>query len=160
MARIETIVVRNSDLSGEVGANTVKLSTITVKVPGFVLDLTPAEAAELRESEAEFTEAVRELSEDFFGKYLAAHAALTAAGAETKGGASTTAAPATDTALARQWARQNGYAVGDRGRLAPEIVSAFNRSRAEVAAEADGMLAGTYGEYEPSAADLAAIAAE
>lgn len=42
----------------------------------------------------------------------------------------TSAKPNGDAALIRDWARANGIAVGDRGRLNPSVIEAFNAAQA------------------------------
>ena len=42
------------------------------------------------------------------------------------------------TALIRQWARERGIAVGDRGRLAPAVLAAYQSEASTTASERQG----------------------
>jgi hypothetical protein len=75
----------------------------------------------------------RKLAEEWTYRYLAAayawaaaeRAAVTRIGAGEDGGAGGAPVPAPSTAELRAWARANGLAVPDRGRLRPEILRAW-----------------------------------
>lgn len=42
------------------------------------------------------------------------------------------------TAVIRQWAREQGLAVGDRGRLAPEVLAAYHSEATDTARQLPG----------------------
>ncbi len=42
------------------------------------------------------------------------------------------------TAVIRQWAREQGIAVGDRGRLAPAVLAAYQSEASATASEYEG----------------------
>ncbi len=65
------------------------------------------------------------------------------------------------TAVIRQWARQQGIAVGDRGRLAPAVLAAYRSEASATASEREGArLAGarpaalTTGDYRIAASPV------
>jgi hypothetical protein len=89
--------------------------TLTFGLDGaaYEIDLSAANAALLRKALADFVAAGRRV-------------------ASARGGAGRRAATrpsrgsgGIDTATVRSWARDNGYAVNDRGRIAAEIVEAY-----------------------------------
>lgn len=108
--RLQTLLV--SDLSGEeLGTEGV---TVTFGYQGatYEIDLSKAEAEELA---------------NFLGKYMTAGRRV--AGRRRPLGAATGPAPSTagrtDLAKIREWAKENGYKVSDRGRVSKEIQEAY-----------------------------------
>jgi hypothetical protein len=132
MAVVSRIVVRNSDISGAEGADTFVVKAQTFKVPGFSLDLTPAEQEDVTARLAELSDAVAALITDTLGEYLEAHTALAAAGTNTSGGAADKAASTSkgDNPV-RTWGRANGFKVGDRGKFSDQLLKAYSAAQRE-----------------------------
>ncbi|WP_018503519.1 histone-like nucleoid-structuring protein Lsr2 [Parafrankia discariae] len=109
----KTIVSLIDDLSGETADETVRFG---LDGAHYEIDLSETNATKLRESLAAFVSAGRR------------------SGARSSGGRrgprTGSARPAgTDrTADIREWARSNGYTVSDRGRIASNIVEAFDKA--------------------------------
>lgn len=152
MAVVSRIVVRNSDISGVEGAETFSQKTITFKVPGFTLDLTPAEIEDVEARITELNEAVAELVNDTLGDYLTAYAALAAAGANTSGGAATGTKN-----VVREWAIANNLPVGERGRISQDILNAYAAAHSDRVTNLDS---DQDDDNEPTDAELAALDAE
>ena len=77
----------------------------------YEIDLSSANAAELRSSLERFVAAAR--------KTTAGRTSRTKQAAQTRGN---------DSAQIRQWARDNGYAVNSRGRIQAEIQEAYQKA--------------------------------
>ena len=101
-------VVLIDDIDGSPGTETVLFGLDGVE---YEIDLNEAHAEAMRES---FTEWI-------------GHARKPAGRRKTgrRTGASAGAASASDTAKVREWARQNGYTVSDRGRIPTSVREAY-----------------------------------
>jgi hypothetical protein len=106
------------------GATTEDISTVTFGVDGasYEIDLSDANANRLRATLADFVAAARRTG----GRRTTTRRQRTTATATT------TAAPVArsvnsreHTRAVRDWARQNGFDVGDRGRIPTNVVDAF-----------------------------------
>ncbi|MFC0674076.1 histone-like nucleoid-structuring protein Lsr2 [Brachybacterium hainanense] len=105
MAR-KTFVELIDDLDGSKADQTVTFSLDGVS---YEIDLSEDNASRLREELGTWVAKARRVS-----------------GRRTRGtGAS---APAKDSALVREWARENGYEVSDRGRISAEIRTAYENA--------------------------------
>ena len=104
--RIETVLIDDIDGSSADETVTFALDGVTYEI-----DLTAAHAAELR---------------DAFSKWIGhgRKAGRTPAAAPRATGRRTTADRA-QLAKIREWARENGYNVSERGRISGEVVAAF-----------------------------------
>jgi hypothetical protein len=105
MAR-KTVVHLEDDLDGGKADETVRFS-----LDGrlYEIDLSEKHATALRESLAQFVAAARPGRPQIRSASFATH-----------GG------PAESTSQIRQWARANGYEIGDRGRIPTEILAAYS----------------------------------
>lgn len=90
--------------------------TVTFSVDGvdYSIDLTGANAAQLREDLAKWVKA-----------------ATRTGGRKTTGKGGKKSADRADKAAIRQWARANGYRVSDRGRISVEIREAYFRAHSD-----------------------------
>lgn len=102
MAR-RTIVTLVDDLDGTEAAETVRFALDGV---AYEIDLSAKNATELREHLGRFVSAARRV-----GGAAPRHRRRRRGTAERD--------------LIRQWARQNGWAVSDRGRIPQEVVTAY-----------------------------------
>lgn len=166
MAVVNRVVVLASDLSGEVGAESVEFDIASqvrdaVKEFGKIkLDLLPAEAEEIDSALIDaldtYTDAVRAITGDLYETV----AAMRAAGANTAGGAATKSSGGEGEAV-RAWARENGFTVGDRGRIGGTILEAYAaHKRGEYVPTGEGTGKITAEQDEPTDADLNALEAE
>lgn len=136
MAVVNRVVVLASDLSGETGAESVTFDIANVlremakSFPKINLDLLAAELDEITEAIDEATTAFEENLKAITGELYAVHAALRAAGSQTTGGAASKSSTRTDAELVREWARENGHNVADRGRLSADVQAAYDRAHA------------------------------
>jgi Lsr2 len=104
-----THVLLVDDIDGSAADETV---TFGLDGTAYEVDLSTANAALLRKSLADYVVHGRRSS-------------LTRGGSPRRTIKPTLAASSVDTATVRAWARDNGYAVNDRGRVAAEIVDAY-----------------------------------
>jgi hypothetical protein len=106
-------VVLIDDIDGSSASETVRFA---VDGTEYEVDLNETHAEALRESFAEWIGHARRMS----GRKR---------GAGRRPGASSTVSPlAPDTAKIREWARQNGYTVSDRGRIPSNVREAYGRA--------------------------------
>ncbi|GAA4289076.1 Lsr2 family protein [Georgenia daeguensis] len=104
-------VVLIDDLDGSPASETVAFS---LDGADYEMDLNEAHAEALRESFAEWIGHARRVS----GRKKSTG---------RRGASSTAASPsAFDTAKVREWARQNGYTVSDRGRIPSSVREAYS----------------------------------
>lgn len=103
MARLVR-VVHIDDVDGSEGASPVEFS---IGSDAYTIDLTEDNEQALREALAPFIEKAEKIT-------------------RRRGGANTRTAPkrSNNTAI-REWARENGYDVSSRGRIAADIVEAY-----------------------------------
>lgn len=112
MATISTIA---DDFDGSTPAETV---TFFVSGKEYAIDLNEEHRAQLQEVLADF--------EGKMDSYVAKARAVSKPGA----GKTSQAGPSYDAKAVRAWAADNGYEVGDRGRIPLEILTAYeNRQR-------------------------------
>jgi hypothetical protein len=104
----KTQVVLFDDIDGAEADETV---TFALDGVSYEIDLTSAHASELREAFASWIGHARK--------------STTRSGAAPRGAARRTSAGREQLAKIREWARDNGYKVSDRGRISAEVVSAF-----------------------------------
>lgn len=104
----QTVVVKlTDDIDGKPAAETVSFA---IDGTAYEIDLSSKNASKLRSAFAEFVQAGRRQRP------------------QPRRGTKSTA-PASDRALLaeiRSWARENGHAVADRGRIAAEVTRAFH----------------------------------
>ncbi|WP_018505035.1 histone-like nucleoid-structuring protein Lsr2 [Parafrankia discariae] len=109
----KTIVSLIDDLSGETADETLRFGLDGAQ---YEIDLSEANATQLREALAAFVTAARRSG----GR---------AAGGRRGPRAASPRSTGTDrSADIREWARTNGYTVSDRGRIASTIVEAFDQA--------------------------------
>ena len=112
MATISTIA---DDFDGSTPAETVRFF---VSGKEYAIDLNEEHRAQLQEVLAEL--------EEKMDSYVAKARAVSRSGASKM----SKAAPSYDAKAVRSWAADNGYEVGDRGRIPLEILTAYeNRQR-------------------------------
>ena len=111
----KTLVI--DDISGETGARTRRFS---LDGSDYEIDLTDASFADLRSALKPFIKAGRAVG----GGAATTRRRASTAGKATKRRRSSAKAP-TEAAIIRAWARANGMAVTERGRVAPELRSAW-----------------------------------
>ncbi|QAY63664.1 Lsr2 family protein [Xylanimonas allomyrinae] len=104
----KTQVVLFDDISGAEADETV---TFALDGVSFEIDLTSAHASELREALAPWIGHARKSG----GRAVTS----------TRSGARRTSADRAQLAKIREWARENGFKVSDRGRISTEVVKAF-----------------------------------
>ncbi|GAB2471759.1 histone-like nucleoid-structuring protein Lsr2 [Xylanimonas ulmi] len=104
----KTQVMLFDDIDGAEADETV---TFALDGVSFEIDLTAAHASELREALATWIGHARKSG----GR----------AAPVSRGGARRTTADRAQLAKIREWARDNGFKVSDRGRIAAEVVTAF-----------------------------------
>jgi hypothetical protein len=114
----ETIVQFVDDLDGTTSED---ISTVTFALDGveYEIDLTEANAQNLRDSLQEFIASARRTGGRFKRGTAAAHRRPATPAVSTE-----------QTKAIRHWARQNGYTLSDRGRVPEVIVDAFDRAHA------------------------------
>ncbi len=110
----KTIVSLIDDLSGEEADETVRFGLDGAQ---YEIDLSEKNATKLRESLAPFVGAARRSGGRASGGRRAAVRTTSRRGGGTD-----------RTADIREWARSNGYTVSDRGRIASNIVEAFDKA--------------------------------
>jgi hypothetical protein len=104
------IVQLIDDLDGGVATETVSFS---IDGAGYEIDLSDKNAAKLRDTLANYVANARRTSRG--GR---------AAGASSRRGASRS--DREQTQAIREWARQNGHKVGEKGRIPAQILEAFH----------------------------------
>lgn len=107
MATISTIA---DDFDGSTPAETVRFF---VSGKEYAIDLNEEHRGQLQEVLAEF--------EDKMAPYVAKARAVSKSGA----GKTSKPTPSYDAKAVRAWAADNGYEVGDRGRIPLEIITAY-----------------------------------
>ena len=105
----KTRLVLVDDIDGSPAAETIRFSLDGVE---YEADLNEAHAEALRESFAEWIGPARRVS----GRKRVAG---------RRSSSSSTPASTSDTAKVREWARQNGYTVSDRGRIPSNVREAY-----------------------------------
>jgi nucleoid-associated protein Lsr2 len=103
-------IVLEDDLDGGVAAETV---TFGLDGVSYEIDLSAANATRLRDDLASWVGHARRAG----GRKSTAHGRVTAK-----------AGKRTDLAAVREWARQNGHQVSDRGRISAEIQAAYDKA--------------------------------
>ncbi|EFC80220.1 Lsr2 family protein [Parafrankia sp. EUN1f] len=111
----KTIVSLIDDISGETADETIRFGLDGAQ---YEIDLSEENATKLRESLASFVSAGRRSG----GRAGSGRRGPRAASPRAA------AAAADRTADIREWARDNGYTVSDRGRIASTIVEAFEKA--------------------------------
>ncbi|RBP63117.1 Lsr2 protein [Brevibacterium sanguinis] len=108
MAR-EMRLVLTDDLDGSEASETVRFS---IDQGTYELELSSENAEKLRET---------------FAPYIAKARRVANPGGRSRrsGSGSGGSGPKRDTAKIREWAQENGYQLGDRGRIPQEIVQAY-----------------------------------
>ena len=101
-------VVLVDDVDGSPAEETV---TFALDGVGYEIDLSPGNAARLREGLSQWLQSARRVS-----------------GSRGRGNRSSTkqSTVGASNSTVREWARANGHAVSDRGRVKAELVQAFN----------------------------------
>lgn len=113
--RVQVMLV--DDIEGVAADETV---TFALDGISYEIDLTTANAAELRDAFARYVGAARKIS----GR---------SANAPTRGSRparSSRSADGLDTKVVREWARSHGHTVSERGRLSAEIVEKYQAANA------------------------------
>lgn len=95
------------DLSGEAADETVVFS---IDGDDYTIDLTTKHAADLRAALQDYTNAARPVGRQRLGRKLA----------PTSG---------SEASLIRQWARNNGVPVSDRGRVSARVMETYQAAR-------------------------------
>src|ERR1700753_2243682 len=105
----KTLVVMTDDLSGGEASQTIHFS---LDNNDYVIDLNDKNAAALRADFDKYIEAGRKHRGE-------------AGAAKPKRGAVRGPASGVDTAQVREWARENGHEVSERGRVSKKIIEAY-----------------------------------
>ena len=105
----KTVVVMTDDLTGGEASQTIHFS---LDNNDYVIDLNDKNAAALRADLDKYIEAGRKHRAD-------------AGSAKPKRGAVRGPASGVDTAAVREWARENGHEVSERGRVSKKIIEAY-----------------------------------
>ena len=108
-------VVLTDDIDGGEAVETVGFS---LDGTTYEIDLSEAHARELRDSFARYVGHARRASRGGGGT----------AGRPRRASAAPSRSSGTDNAAVRAWAKQNGYAVSERGRIAGEIREAYEKA--------------------------------
>ncbi|MGP5261376.1 histone-like nucleoid-structuring protein Lsr2 [Brachybacterium paraconglomeratum] len=108
MAR-KTQVILTDDIDGSDATQTVSFAIDGV---AYEIDLNDSHAAQLREQLKTWTSSGRRVG-----------------GRRTTGTRRTSAGDRERTARIRKWARENGHEVSDRGRIAQNVIDAYNAAR-------------------------------
>jgi len=108
-----THVLLVDDIDGSSADETV---TFGLDGAAYDIDLSASNAALLRKSLADYVAGGRRST----GSRAVARRRVTAKSAPARNA---------DTAVIRAWARENGYAVNDRGRIAADIVEAYRTAQ-------------------------------
>jgi hypothetical protein len=111
-------VILEDDLDGGSADETV---TFALDGVAYEIDLKSDNADKLRDLLAPFVEKGRKQS----GRITGARR-----GGGRNAGRPAAAAPAPDTAKIRNWAKENGYDINDRGRVPGEIKAAYDKAHA------------------------------
>lgn len=109
-----TILTIADDFDGSTPAETVKFF---VSGKEYAIDLNEERQARLQEILAEF--------ENKMNSYVTKARAVS----KSRPGKASKAAPSYDAKVVRSWAADNGYEVGDRGRIPLDILSAYENRR-------------------------------
>lgn len=130
-----TIVTYTDDLDGSDANDTVKFS---LDGTDFEIDLSDTNEQKLRDALAPFVGAGRKVKAKRGRKSTGGSetVAKAAGGSETKksgSGNSATAAKRAHNQAVRTWARENGWDVPNRGRVAKEIVEAYEVAHPQLA---------------------------
>lgn len=105
----KTVVVMTDDLTGGEASQTIHFS---LDSNDYVIDLNDKNAAALRAEFDKYIEAGRKHRAD-------------GSAAKVKRGAVRGPASGVDTAAVREWARENGHEVSERGRVSKKIIEAY-----------------------------------
>lgn len=121
----KTVVELVDDLDGTASAD---ISTVTFGLDGasYEIDLNEDNATRLRESLAHYVGAARRTG----GRIKRS--------ANTTGPATRHSADREQTKAIREWARNNGWAMGDRGRIPASVMTAYDETHAAPAAPKRG----------------------
>lgn len=103
----KTVVYLIDDIDGSDATDTINFAIDGVN---YEIDLNEKNAAELRKAFETWTKNARRVS-----------------GRRSRGRTPTRGASTSDAALIRQWARENGYEVSERGRVPAEIREAYEQ---------------------------------
>jgi len=104
-----------SDMDGEAADETVQFS---LDGTSYEIDLSAEHAAELRSTFKQYVEAGRKVS------------AAASARSRVRSAAAAGSAPEESRKI-REWAKDNGYSVSERGRIASEINDAYHKAMAD-----------------------------
>ncbi len=104
--RIETFYV--SDLSGEELGETANTVRFGYQGAAYEIDLSQEEADEFAEVMDKYVSAARRV------------------GGRRQSGSAASTGPPRDLSAVREWARQNGYTVSNRGRIPNEVLQAYD----------------------------------
>jgi hypothetical protein len=107
-----TQVLLIDDIDGTTAEETV---TFGLDGAAYEIDLSSSNAGNLRKSLADYVANARRASGSRLRRRGAARAASAGSGL--------------DTAAVRSWARENGYTVNDRGRIAAEVLDAYRAAQ-------------------------------
>lgn len=107
----KTVIELTSDLSGEAAAETVDFS---IDRKPYRIDLTTDEASELRDALARYTAS---------GHRMSKQEAAKAFGPASR-------ANRVHRTQVREWAKENGYEIGGRGRISQEVQAAYDAAQA------------------------------
>lgn len=116
--------LRVDDLDGAI-SDGVETQTFAVSGVNYEVDLGPQNQTLFNKALVDFISAARVVGNGV--KPAKTAAAKTPAKAKSKTAPKADAAP-TDSAKIREWARKNGFSVGDRGRIRPEITEAYKNA--------------------------------
>lgn len=105
--RVQVLLI--DDLDGSEGAETVSFSLDGVS---YEIDLSEKNAAKLRDDFATWVGNARKVGRG-------GSSSGRSAGRRSRGGSS-------DTGAIRAWAKENGFAVSERGRISREVMDAYN----------------------------------
>lgn len=112
------------------GSSTTSVETVSFALDGvsYEIDLSPKNAEKLRKNMAEFTGSARRI-----GGRIKRGTAAKQATASKGGKAKQPSAPANreQTKAVREWARQQGFELSDRGRIPANILEEFEAAHAK-----------------------------
>ncbi|GAB3677753.1 histone-like nucleoid-structuring protein Lsr2 [Angustibacter aerolatus] len=111
-------VILEDDVDGSEGAETVQFALDGVS---YEIDLSEANAKRLRDAFAEWVGHARRVS----SRGGSGQRARRASSGSTGSNSSASAAAGTDTAAIRQWAKENGHEVSERGRISATVMDAY-----------------------------------
>ncbi len=122
---VKTVFI--DDLDGTPIAGSANTTTFSLNDAMYEIDLTPENTARLKDALAPFVKAGRRVVAP---PEVMARVVKNASNAAKRRGAGRHSNGANNVTAIREWARANGFTIGDRGRIPTPVLEAYNAANA------------------------------